>query len=238
MGLFTSVLHFRHTAQEQVVQAMIAELKERQSFASFTSLDVLPDQLLADEVFTGTGAFYIITQPHGDWITLIEVAVNTESPVFLYEFANKLSERLQTYVLSFHLHDGDVVYYNLEHGGQSLDGYQSDCQYFLEEKAGPEYIIGQRHDPRHFAAILPTGKTVQGLNEILDQGYWNAFDNKDLDEEGTPNDDKYYIDEESRLVDIGMYLEIFNDTEYPFANWYEHADRLEQGTYYVLHANE
>lgn len=238
MGLFSSVLHVYHQTQDAIVRAFTAEIKERQEFSNFARIEVAPDNLLTDEVFTGPGVFYLITQPHGHWTTIVEMAINTQYPVFLYEFANKLSEVLHTYALSFHLHDGDVVYYDLAYAGRQLDHYRSDWQYFLAEKLDAEIITKHRHNPRHFAAIMPVGKTVEVFNELLNEGYWTAFDNNDLDEGGVPADDKYFIDEEARLVNIGTYLEIFNKTEYPFANWYEHTDMLEQGTYYILHANE
>jgi hypothetical protein len=162
--------------------------------------------------------------------------VNVENPFYLYELTNSLSKRLNTYALSFHLHDDDVLYYNLDKAGESLDGYNSDYQYFLAEPADRNEVVTQRHTPEHFASILPAAKTVEGLNEILNEGYWAAFDNGDLDDDGVPNDDKYFIDEEDRFVRIGKYLEIYSSDDYPFANWYINLGTLNLGECYLMKA--
>jgi hypothetical protein len=84
---------------------------------------------------------------------------------------------------------------------------------------------------------MPPGKTTEELNNILNKGYWSAFDNGDLDEEGIPNDfDKYYTDEEERFEKIGKHLEIFSNNEYPFANWYANFEKLNAVQCYLLKA--
>jgi hypothetical protein len=156
----------------------------------------------------------------------------------LYDLTNSLSKRLDTYALSFHLHDDDVLIYNLDKQGESLDGYNSNYQYFFTERVSREEVLTQRHTPQYFFFIMPTKKNVDSLNKILNEGYWSAFDNGDLDEDGVPNDDKYFIDEEDRFVRVGKYLEIFSKDDYPFANWYSNLTILNIDNCYLLKATK
>lgn len=229
MGLFTTVLHIYKTSQPDIVDALTKELSSL-GLSKFNKLADINDAISGDK----KGAYYLITSPHDNWTTIVELNVNIDNPFYLYELTNKLSSRLKTFTLSFHLHDEDVLYYNLDYKGNSLDGYNSNYQYFLDEPAPRQEIISQRHDTKEFSALLPADKNVNSLNKILSEGYWNAFDNKDLDEDGVPNDDKYFIDELDRFERIGKYLEIYSSNEYPFANWYSNLDKLNVEHSYVL----
>jgi hypothetical protein len=84
--------------------------------------------------------------------------------------------------------------------------------------------------------VLPPGKNVHELNRILNEGYWDAFDNNDLDEEGMPNSEKYDVDEEERFIRIGKYLEIYNKEDYPFTYWSVNLVKLSLADYYLLRA--
>ncbi|MFN7638790.1 MAG: hypothetical protein ACK5SD_17890, partial [Pseudanabaena sp.] len=46
-----------------------------------------------------------------------------------------------SYDLSFHLHDDDVLYYNLDCNGESLDGYNSNLQFFENEPLDKKEIL-------------------------------------------------------------------------------------------------
>ena len=106
------------------------------------------------------------------------------------------------------MHDDAVLYYNLDKQGESIDGYNSDYQYFLTEPADKEEVLSQRHITAGFSILLPVTKSTDELDKILNEGYWEAFDNGELDEDGAPSDDKYFIDEQDRFERIGKYLEI------------------------------
>jgi hypothetical protein len=94
-------------------------------------------------------------------------------------------------------------------------------------------ILSQRHLPQPFSDVLPGPKNVDQLNAILNEGYWKAFDNRALDEDGIPADN-YFVEEEDRLERVGKYLEIFSDIEYPFANWYHNQAKLNLDRCYLL----
>ena len=96
--------------------------------------------------------------------------------------------------------------------------YNSNYQYFLNESTDRKEINNQRHIPQVFIDLLPNTKTIGQLNSILNEGYWNAFDNNDLDEDGVPNNDKYFIDEQDRFERVGKYLKIYDKDDYPFAD--------------------
>ncbi len=239
MGLFSTVMHIYKRDQANIVAELSNELTRQYNLQKISRLNIDNsnyERVLEKDVASQNGIFYLITQPHGSWTTIIELNVSIEPSFYLYELANSLSKRLNTYVLSFHLHDGDVLLYNLEKKGESLDGYNSDYQYFLTEVADRNEILSQRHTPNYFLNILPIEKNISTLNSILNEGYWNAFDNCDLNEDGVPNDDKYFVDEQDRLERIGKYLGIFSANEYPFADWRDHLQKLDLNNCYLLKA--
>lgn len=230
MGLFSTVLHIYKRNQAEIITELSNELRHNHSFSKLTRLDISNsnyESFLDNEISSKNGAFYLITQPHGNWTTIIELNVNLDQSLYLYELVNSLSKRLDTYALSFHLHDDDVLYYNFEKQGQSLDGYSSDFQYFETRPIDKDELISQRHTPEFFSGVLPATKNTDSLNSILNEGMWDAFDKNDLDEDGVPNDDdKYFVDELDRFERIGRYLEIYSKKDYPFANWRPNLPKL------------
>jgi hypothetical protein len=240
MGLFSTTLNIYKKDQSDIVDSLRVILSKRQ-LSTFKRIDLTSDNFqnrLESNVYSNSGAFYLITERYNEWTTIIELNVNLEEPFYLYELVNELSAQLDTYALSFHLHDDDVLFYNLEYKGESLDGYNSMPQYFEKDPLPKNEIISQRHDTRKFSQILPNNKSIDGLTEILDRGYWQAFDNKDLDEDGIPNDEKYDIIEEDRLREIGRYLEIYTADNFPYANWYEDIYELDLTKCYILRADK
>ena len=241
MGLFSTTLSIYKSDQSNVVDALKNELREKKNLLTISKIEVNHDNfqdVLDCEVYLNSGVFYLVTERLTNWTTIVELNVNVDEPFYLFEIGNGMSSRLNTYSLSFHLHDDDVLLCNLDQNGDSVDGYNSDVQYFEDEPLERDEIIGQRNDGVAFSELLPPGKTVEGLVEILNRGYWNAFDNKDLNEDGIPNDDKYDVDEEERLREIGRYLEIYNATDFPYANWYEDIHKLDLSKCYLLRADK
>jgi hypothetical protein len=241
MGLFSTVLHIYKRSQADTVTALKTELQVCRGFKHISKIDIANlnyQNVLDSEVYSKSGLFYLVTQQNDNWTTIIEVNVNVENPFYLYDLTKALSKQLSTYTLLFHLHDDDVLYYNLDDRGESLDGYNSDFQYFHSEPVNKEDIIAQRHCPEVFLPIIPKSKTVEELNNILNEAMWSAFDNEELDEEGCPtDDDKYYVDEQDRFERIGKYLEIFSEDDYPFADWHSNFTKLNLDNCYLLKAD-
>ncbi len=221
MALFATVLHIYKSTQIEVLNKLSDELKNTRGLAriEIVAIDNANfEKEVTERVYKENGVFYLVSPLIGHWITVKEINVKIENPFYLYDLTNSLSKKLGTFALSFHLHDGGVLFYNLEQNGKPIDGYSSDLQFFLDEPMSKKEVIEQRHAPKPFAEFLPVSKTTEQLNALLNEGYWAAFDNNDLDEDGCPNDDKYFIDEEDRLKRIGKYLEIYNNEKYPFSD--------------------
>ena len=237
MGLFSTVLHIYKRSQADTVNELVKELQENRELTKFSKLDIDNsniENVIQEYVYENDGVYYLVTPQIGNWTTIIEINVKLDNPFYLYELTNSMSKRLMTHALSFHLHDDDILLYNLDNEGKSSDGYNSNYQYFLTEPADREEVISQRHIPEIFTELLPKTKTSEQLNSILNEGYWNAFDNNDLDEDGIPNDDKYFIDEQDRFERVGKYLEIYSKEDYPFADWFSNLTKLNLTDSYLL----
>lgn len=240
MGLFSTVLHIYKRSQANTVNEIIKELQEKRELTKFSKLNIDNSNIetvIQKYAYENDGIYYLVTPQIGNWTTIIEINVNLENPFYLYELTNSMSKRLMTHALSFHLHDDDILLYNLDNEGDSSDGYNSNYQYFLTEPADREEVISQRHIPDIFADLLPPQKTSEQLNSILNEGYWNAFDNNDLDKDGVPNNDKYFIDEQDRFERIGKHLEIYSKEDYPFADWLSNLNKLNLTDCYLLRAS-
>jgi hypothetical protein len=238
MGLFSTVLHIYKRSQTDTVNELTKELQENRELTKFSRLDIdnsNVEKVFQEHVYENYGVYYLVTPQIGNWTTIVEINVKLDNPFYLYDLTNTMSKRLATYALSFHLHDDDILLYNLDTEGNSIDGYNSNYQYFLTGPADREEIISQRHLPEVFAALLP--ERTEQLNSILNEGYWNAFDNNDLDEDGVPNDDKYFIDEQDRFERIGKLLEIYSKDDYPFADWLSNLTKLNLTDCYLLKAS-
>lgn len=234
MGLFTSVLHVYQKFPKELIDGLKDELQQAFNVPKvriINSQDTAFKNILDGNLQSGIA--YLITEEHGNWTTAVEVAANLVEPFYIYELTNNISKRLETYALSFHLHDSDILLYNLDRNGEAMDGYNSDYQYFLDKPAEINDILSQRHSPQTFKDILPPSKNVDQFNAILNEGYWNAFDEGALDEDGIPADE-HFVDEEDRFERVGKFLEIFSNVEYPFANWYHNQSRLNLDKCYLL----
>ncbi|WP_153797171.1 hypothetical protein [Foetidibacter luteolus] len=240
MGLFSTVLHIYKRSQTDTVSELIKELQEDRELTKFSRLDIDGsnfEKAIQEYVYDNHGVCYLVTPQIGDWTTIVEINVKLDNPFYLYDLTNSISKRLATYALSFHLHDDDILLFNLDKEGHSIDGYNSNYQYFLTEPADKEEVISQRNLPDAFVELLPPTKTSEQLNSILNEGYWNAFDNNDLDEDGVPNDEKYFIDEQDRFERVGKYLEIYSKDDYPFADWLSNLTKLNLSDCYLLMAS-
>lgn len=225
MGLFSSAIHLRDVAQLDVMAALDWCL----STCGYTQLAVLrvppsgPGSLPDHSLWTTTRPYYLVSKAKGRWTTVIEGHFAVREAPWLSELAKQLSRELSTYAIALMVHDDDVLYYNLEHRGESLDGYNSCPQYFEEQRLSEEYIADQRHTPAAFMPILPEGVTVDRLKDILDRGWWSDHDDSALDEHGVQLDRSgRYVSERDRMIDLGRLLELNGPgATYPFTAWAE-----------------
>jgi hypothetical protein len=139
----------------------------------------------------------------------------------LAELGTRLSEALSCYALTLVVHDDDLFFYNLDHGGKSLDGYNSCPQYFEQKRLPKSKVEQQRHTPESFAALLPAGRTLEELRALLGRGWWNAYDERKLDKNGVPTGDRDgFVFESERMTKFGTLLQLHGGPGgYPYAAW-------------------
>ena len=176
MGLFSTVLHLYKKSQGDIVSELSKELRQERGLPNLSKVDFESGNyqiVFEKEVYSKEGVFYLITQPHGNWTTIIELNVNIGNPFYLYDLTNSLSKRLDTYALSFHLHDNDVLTYNLDKRGESIDGYNSNYQYFLTEPANREEVLTQRHTPQYLSLVGTPSSSNSPLSNALQYPSFN-----------------------------------------------------------------
>jgi hypothetical protein len=119
------------------------------------------------------------------------------------------------------VHDDDVLTYNLDLNGRSLDGYNSNPQYFEQSRLPESRVEEQRHTPEVFLPLLPSGVTLGELTGLLNRGWWAAHDAGSLDEDGVPEDeDEGFVFEGERLEALGNLLRLHgSNAGYPYAAW-------------------
>ncbi|MGZ4107925.1 MAG: hypothetical protein ACXVO1_11385 [Tumebacillaceae bacterium] len=214
MGLFSSVLHVKNTDPQAVITALNSAMQElgydSKQFPFLLEGDV-------KKRFNRPGTLYAVSPRTGDWVSVIDVGDNP----WIFDVAPKLSQQLSTYVLALHLHDDDVFVYQLSHNGNIADEYTSNPQNFEMDTLPKEQIEAQRHDPNKLAPCLPDDVTVEQIADLLQAGWWHAYDNNTLDPSGfAPEDDDEYIEEEERMSEFGALLELAGPGgEYPYTAW-------------------
>src|SRR4029079_13405938 len=105
---------------------------------------------------------------------------------FLADVSNRLSDRLETHSLAFLLHDSMVLFYNLDYRGTARDGYNSNPQFFADARLADDEVLHQRHQPKAFTPLLPKDVRIDKFLDLLNVGWWSAYDAKQLDEMGEP----------------------------------------------------
>lgn len=233
MGLFSNVIHvWRQNADE--IETALEEVMSAHGLKRIALAPVPP----AGPSATGDGAAtYAVGPRRGDWATIVEVDVGEPGNPGAAELGCALSRALQTYVLSLAVHDDDVLFYNLEFNGDSLDGYNSFPQYFEQERIPEADIDAQRHTPEAFSPLLPSGVSIGDLLGLLQRGWWAAHDAGELDEDGVPgNPDTGFVFEGERMTALGNLLHLHGaSSDYPFAAWAEAPasawERFEQATF-------
>jgi hypothetical protein len=172
MGLFSSVLHVRGTKREQFLPALDDVLGQT-GFKRAETIPITkkgPFSLPGQDKAINKGPYYLVSELNGDWLTLIEAHFALEDAPDLAGVGKRISEELSTYALALSVHDDDLFLYNLEHNGESLDGYNSCPQYFESRPLSKTELKAQRHSPEAFAPLLPSRRAMTDLKAVLDRG--------------------------------------------------------------------
>jgi hypothetical protein len=215
MGLFSNVLHVHDVDRDRLIPALDSALAkagfapDRQSSVSYERFE---------EVICSDRPQYLISSLHGRWLTIIE----SQPAVHLAELGKQMSDLLNTYALALVVHDDDLFFYNLEHEGISLDGYNSCPQYFENERIGEKEIEEQRHLVTPLEPLLPPNMSLADLQSLLNRGWWNSHDQGSLDENGVAHDDDGFVFEGERMTEFGSLLQLHgHEGTYPYAAWYQ-----------------
>jgi hypothetical protein len=147
-----------------------------------------------------------------------------EDNIWITDLGKALSEALGTYVLTFELMEGEVLYYHLHHRGELLDSYDSDPTYFEHQPLRQAETEARRHRPEAFAPLLPVGVGLERLRALLDRGRWRAYDCGELDDNGcwskqvfAPGD---FLSAKQRMAAFGNLLCLHGATAgYPYVDW-------------------
>lgn len=162
---------------------------------------------------------YLLSPRQGNWTTVIQAFAERDDAPFLADLSNRLSQQLQTHSLAMLLHEGDVLFYNLDYRGTPRDGYTSNPQFFAEELLSDQDVVRHRHMPKAFTPLLPKQIKMEKLLQVLNAGWWQAYDSKQLDETGDPLNEDALVDEEERLTTLGGMLQLNGAAGYPFTRW-------------------
>lgn len=223
MGLFAQTLHVWDTSPDNVKNALNKTLNRNGLNLTYSS--VVSTENIKTISEQSNESSFIICAKLGKWVPIIMLG---DKP-YIGGLCNQLSNIIKSYVLAVIVHDDDVMLYNLDKDGQSLDGYNSNPQYFYEERISEKESESQRHTPNVFEPLVPPGKSLNQLEDILNKGWWQAHDNNRLDENGVMKEEDYenypYTFESNRMVDIGKFFELAGSKDaYLFVDWLENKN--------------
>jgi hypothetical protein len=223
MGLFSSVLHLRDVSRDRLLPALNDVLRDS-GFARADAVPVPaggPFQIRDHNDAVAVGPCYLVSPLSGRWITLIEAHFALCDAPQLAQLGTRLSEALSCHALALMVHDDDLFLYNLDHQGESLDGYNSCPQYFEQKRLPEADVEQQRHSPEPFEALVPTGRTLEELRALLGRGWWNAHDAGRLDKNGVPRGERDgFVFEGERMTAFGTLLQLHGGLgDYPYAAW-------------------
>lgn len=237
MSLATTVLHIQGRSPDEVEAALVRvfadEGRAQASRLQGAFSAVLARALDAEE---SSGYSYLICPPHAgaNWTTALEMGSRADG------LEGALSAALDgCAVLSlFTLGDG-LSGYRLARGGVEVDHYLSDPDLFAsmatEQEAadfqppsdGTAAIEAARGHPERFADLLPIGTRPQDFSRVvLAPGWWEAQGMAgEPPAAASEEDGEDEVDEEDRMRCIGLALEVWGPTEYPFAGDLEDIDQ-------------
>lgn len=216
-----ALLHLHRIEQKAVAKALstvLAEWKFKYTHSGPVPVD--GPTAMSTHLDKGVGYLcYLLSPRQGNWTTLIQPFADRDDTPFLADVANRLSQQLQTHALALLLHEGDVLFYNLDYRGTPRDGYCSNPQHLADHRLNDKEVLNQRHQPKAFTPLLPRNVSIEQLQKMLQAGWWQAFDGKQLDEAGELVNDEDMVDEEDRMTALGNLLQLNGNAGYPFVHW-------------------
>lgn len=216
-----ALIHVHRVSQHHLAKALDQVLQEwKYRRAEVIPVPIKGPQELADKLDRGVGHLcYLLGPERGNWTTLIQPFTDRDDAPFLADISNRLSQQLQTHSLAILLLESDVLYYNLDYRGTPRDGYCSNPQHGHDERLSELEVLNQRHQPKAFTPLLPKHIQIEKLMALLNEGWWQACDAKQLDDSGEPLDENCVVDEEERLATLGSLLQLNGPAGYPFGHW-------------------
>lgn len=216
-----SLLHVHRTEARTVAKALDQALVEwKYKRSEIKPVPIGGPGTLEPVLDRGVGYLcYLLSPERGNWTTLIQAFEERDDAPFLADLSNRLSEQLQTHCLAVLLHEDDVLYYNLDYRGTPRDGYNSNPQMLADHVLSDAEVLQHRHMPKAFTPLLPKHIKMEKLVDLLNAGWWQAYDAKELDETGDLIHEHAMVDEEDRLNTLGGLLQLNGSAGYPFTNW-------------------
>ena len=217
MSTSITVFHVRDRQPEEVESALNA-IFAREERPGVLRVEGTYSAVLARATSPELNASYrylICRPPHtSQWTPVLEVGNRTDG------LEIELSRTLSSATICALFVYGDVVSgYRVVRDGQECDRYLSDPTYSLDEdeKDGtatlsePDFLA-IRGQPERFADLFPAGTSPADFARVvLQPGWWEDHD------AGSTADEDDLVDEEDRMRCMGLALELWSPTEYPFA---------------------
>src|SRR5690242_14570581 len=170
---------------------------------------------------------YLILRPHDTslWTPVLELGNRTEG------LDVELSRRLDGAAVFTVFVYGDVVSgYRLARAAALVDTYLSDPTAIAAEEGEaatepaptPADLDAVRGYPERFADLLPAGTAPEDFARVvLRPGWWEEHDAAGAaaahDATDEPDEQEEWVDEADRMRCIGLALELWGPSEYPFA---------------------
>jgi hypothetical protein len=232
MSETTTVLHVRGQtpdAVEAALEAIFAGEERARVLRVQGSYSAVLERATAPELETSYS--YVILRPHSpsEWTPILEVGNRTEG------LDVELSRRLGgAPVFTTFVYGDGLSGYRLARDGAAVDRYASDPTYYTEAAAEDvdatndqatgaveerAFIERERGHPERFADLLPQGTSPEDFARVvLRPGWWEEHDagataaaHDDADEQ------EEWVDEADRMRCIGLALELWGPSDYPFA---------------------
>lgn len=226
MTVATTVLHVRDRTPEQI-EAALARIFAQEGRTQAMRLQGTYSAVLArltDPALVAPYRYLILPTPAGvQWTPLLELGERADG------LDRALSAALDGCAVFALFVYGEVVSgYRFVRAGVEQDRYLSDPDEFAAMES-PESIAGDdtpaleegaayRGEPERFADLLPPSAPPEEFRRVvLRPGWWEEH------ERAAEASDEEMVDETDRMRCIGLALELWGASEYPFAGELEDA---------------